>query len=89
LFYAHFHDPAGSVLSQFYELIFYFIYFCFLSDLRVTLLSGGVSAQLDTNWCVGAVMEKKLQPFPFTFALSGWANHVKAQYRFGIGLIVG
>lgn len=46
-------------------------------------------AQLDTNWCVGAVMEKKLQPFPFTFALSGWANHVKGQYRFGIGLIVG
>lgn len=46
-------------------------------------------AQLDTNWCLGAVMEKKLQPFPFTFALSGWANHIKGQYRFGIGLIVG
>lgn len=46
-------------------------------------------AQLDTNWCIGAVMEKKLQPFPFTFALSGYANHVKGQYRFGVGLIVG
>lgn len=46
-------------------------------------------AQVDTNWCLGAVMEKKLQPFPFTFALSGWANHVKGHYRFGIGLIVG
>ncbi|KAK6173395.1 hypothetical protein SNE40_016854 [Patella caerulea] len=45
--------------------------------------------QLDSNWCLGAVMEKKLQPFPFTFALSGYANHVKGQYRFGIGLIVG
>lgn len=55
----------------------------------MTLLFFHVAAQLDTNWCVGAVMEKKLQPFPFTFALSGWANHVKAQYRFGIGLIVG
>jgi len=46
-------------------------------------------AQLDSNWCIGAVMEKKLQPFPFTFALSGYANHVKGQYRFGVGLIVG
>ena len=48
-----------------------------------------ISAQLDTNWCIGAVMEKKLQPFPFSFALSGYANHVKGQYRFGVGLIVG
>ncbi|XP_041373150.1 mitochondrial import receptor subunit TOM40 homolog 1-like [Gigantopelta aegis] len=45
--------------------------------------------QLDTNWCIGAVLEKKLPPFPFTLALSGYANHVKGQYRFGVGLIVG
>ncbi|CAE1267535.1 TOM40 [Acanthosepion pharaonis] len=45
--------------------------------------------QLDTNWCVGAILEKKLLPFPFTFALSGYANHTKSQYRFGVGLIVG
>ncbi|GAB1602887.1 mitochondrial import receptor subunit TOM40 homolog [Argonauta hians] len=45
--------------------------------------------QLDTNLCVGAMLEKKLLPFPFTFALSGYANHTKAQYRFGVGLIVG
>ncbi|XP_071095767.1 mitochondrial import receptor subunit TOM40 homolog 1-like [Haliotis cracherodii] len=45
--------------------------------------------QFDTNWCIGAVLEKKLLPFPFTFALSGYANHVKSQFRFGIGLIVG
>jgi hypothetical protein len=48
-----------------------------------------VSGQLDSNWCVGAVFEKKLLPFPFTLALSGYANHPKAQYRFGVGLIVG
>lgn len=45
--------------------------------------------QLDSNWCVGAVMEKKLPPLPFTFALSAFANHVKGAYRFGVGLVVG
>ncbi|KAK2191626.1 hypothetical protein NP493_50g05094 [Ridgeia piscesae] len=45
--------------------------------------------QVDSNWCVSAVFEKKLPPLPFTFALSGYANHVKGTYRFGMGLIVG
>ncbi|GFR75905.1 mitochondrial import receptor subunit TOM40 [Elysia marginata] len=45
--------------------------------------------QIDSNWCIGAVLEKKLVPFPFTLALSGYANHVKSQYRFGIGMIIG
>lgn len=45
--------------------------------------------QLDSNWQVGAILEKKLPPLPFTFALSAFANHVKSSYRFGIGLIVG
>lgn len=45
--------------------------------------------QLDSNWCVGAVLEKRLPPLPFTLALSAFANHVKSTYRFGIGLIVG
>lgn len=44
---------------------------------------------LDTNWTVGAVLEKKLQPLPFTLALSGMINHTKGQSRFGIGLIIG
>ena len=48
-----------------------------------------VAGQLDSNFCVGAVLEKKLLPLPFTFALSGFANHVKGAYRFGVGLIVG
>lgn len=44
---------------------------------------------LDSNWTVGAVMEKKLQPLPFTFALSGLMNHTKNQFRLGCGLIIG
>ncbi|ESO95248.1 hypothetical protein LOTGIDRAFT_227257 [Lottia gigantea] len=45
--------------------------------------------QVDSNYCVGAVMEKKITPFPFTFAFSGYLNHVKGTSRFGLGLVVG
>jgi len=44
---------------------------------------------LDSNWTVGGVLEKKLQPLPFTFALSGLMNHSKNQFRLGCGLIIG
>ncbi|XP_078040102.1 mitochondrial import receptor subunit TOM40 homolog 1 [Augochlora pura] len=44
---------------------------------------------VDTNWTVGAVLEKKLQPLPFSFALSGMINHSKQQFRLGCGLIIG
>ncbi|XP_055638401.1 mitochondrial import receptor subunit TOM40 homolog 1-like [Toxorhynchites rutilus septentrionalis] len=44
---------------------------------------------VDTNWSVAAVLEKKLQPLPFTFALSGILNHTKNQFRLGCGLIIG
>uniref|UniRef100_A0A914W0M2 Mitochondrial import receptor subunit TOM40 homolog n=1 Tax=Plectus sambesii TaxID=2011161 RepID=A0A914W0M2_9BILA len=47
-------------------------------------------ASADTNWTVGGVFEKRLhQNMPFTLALSGMLNHVKAVGKFGIGLIVG
>ena len=44
---------------------------------------------VDTNWNVAAVMEKKLQPLPFTFALSGILNHTKNQFKLGVGMIIG
>ncbi|XP_014479777.1 PREDICTED: mitochondrial import receptor subunit TOM40 homolog 1 [Dinoponera quadriceps] len=44
---------------------------------------------IDTNWIVGAVLEKRLQPLPFSFALSGVINHSKQQFRLGCGLIIG
>lgn len=43
----------------------------------------------DTNWNVAAVLEKKLQPLPFSFALSGLLNHQKNSFRLGCGLIIG
>lgn len=45
--------------------------------------------QVDSNYQVGAVFEKKLPPLPFTFQMSGWANHAKATFRFGLGLMIG
>jgi mitochondrial import receptor subunit TOM40 len=44
---------------------------------------------VDSNWTVGAVLEKRLLPLPFTFSLSGFLNHVKNSYKFGIGLTIG
>lgn len=44
---------------------------------------------VDSNWTAGAVLEKRLLPLPFTFVLSGFLNHVKPSYRFGIGLTIG
>ncbi len=44
---------------------------------------------VDSNWNVGAVLEKRLLPLPFTFALSGLLNHSKPSYKFGIGLTIG
>ncbi|KAI6183840.1 Mitochondrial import receptor subunit TOM40-like protein [Aphelenchoides bicaudatus] len=47
-------------------------------------------ASVDTNWTVGAVMEKKLsQQIPFSLALSGMLNHAKNEGKFGIGFVVG
>jgi len=43
----------------------------------------------DSNWSVGAVLEKKLNPLPFTLALSGIMNHTKNQFRLGVGIIIG
>jgi len=44
---------------------------------------------LDSNWTVGAVMEKKLMPLPFTLALSAMLNHPKNQFKLGCGFIIG
>ncbi|KAL7286479.1 hypothetical protein TKK_0019423 [Trichogramma kaykai] len=43
---------------------------------------------IDSNWCIGAVLEKRLLPLPLTFALSGMLNQSKNQFRLGCGLII-
>ena len=48
-----------------------------------------ILAMVDSNWSVGAVLEKKLLPLPFTFVLSGLMNHSKNQTKIGTGLYLG
>ncbi|KAH8421469.1 hypothetical protein KR009_008591, partial [Drosophila setifemur] len=44
---------------------------------------------VDSNWHISGVLEKRLQPLPFTLALSGRMNHVKNNFRLGCGLMIG
>ncbi|XP_017155882.1 mitochondrial import receptor subunit TOM40 homolog 1 [Drosophila miranda] len=44
---------------------------------------------IDTNWHISGVLEKRLQPLPFTLLLSGRMNHVKNNFRLGCGLMIG
>lgn len=50
---------------------------------------GVIAGMVDSSLTVGAVLEKKLQPLPFSFALSGSMNHNKNQFRIGCGFIIG
>ena len=59
--------------SQFNSKLFYIIF----------------AGSFDSNWNVCGVLEKRLQPLPFSFALSGRLNHTKNQFRLGCGLIIG
>ncbi|KAF4528834.1 hypothetical protein B566_EDAN017205 [Ephemera danica] len=47
------------------------------------------SGSLDSNWTASAVIEKKLQPLPFTLSLSGTLNQKSHQFRLGLGFIIG
>ncbi|XP_065276356.1 mitochondrial import receptor subunit TOM40B isoform X3 [Emys orbicularis] len=44
---------------------------------------------LDSNWCVGGVLEKKLLPLPVTLALGAFINHWKNRFHCGFSIIVG
>ncbi|XP_068159392.1 mitochondrial import receptor subunit TOM40 homolog 1 [Drosophila tropicalis] len=44
---------------------------------------------IDSNWHISGVLEKRLQPLPFSFLLSGRMNHVKNNFRLGCGLMIG
>jgi mitochondrial import receptor subunit TOM40 len=61
--------------------------FSYQADLNKANMS--FKGTVDSNWTCGAVLEKRLLPLPFTFVLSGFLNHVKPSYKFGIGLTIG
>uniref|UniRef100_A0A8C4P341 Translocase of outer mitochondrial membrane 40 n=1 Tax=Dromaius novaehollandiae TaxID=8790 RepID=A0A8C4P341_DRONO len=44
---------------------------------------------VDSNWVVGAVLEKKLLPLPLTLAMGAFLNHRKNKFQCGFGLTIG
>uniref|UniRef100_A0A8D0LBQ1 Translocase of outer mitochondrial membrane 40 n=1 Tax=Sphenodon punctatus TaxID=8508 RepID=A0A8D0LBQ1_SPHPU len=51
-----------------------------------SLLAAG---QNDSNWIVGAALEKKLLPLPLTLAMGAFLNHRKNKFQCGFGLTIG
>ncbi|KTG41611.1 hypothetical protein cypCar_00000739 [Cyprinus carpio] len=44
---------------------------------------------LDSNWVVGATLEKKLLPLPLSLALGAFLNHRKNKFQCGFGVTIG
>ncbi|XP_045436302.1 mitochondrial import receptor subunit TOM40B isoform X2 [Pipistrellus kuhlii] len=44
---------------------------------------------VDSNWCVGAVLEKKMPPLPVTLALGAFLNHWRNRFHCGFSVTVG
>ncbi|XP_063041001.1 mitochondrial import receptor subunit TOM40B [Engraulis encrasicolus] len=44
---------------------------------------------VDSNWVVGATLEKKLLPLPLTLALGAFLNHRKNKFQCGFGITIG
>lgn len=44
---------------------------------------------VDSNWCVGAVLEKKMRPLPVTLALGAFLNHWRNRFHCGFSITVG
>ncbi|XP_038624565.1 mitochondrial import receptor subunit TOM40B [Tachyglossus aculeatus] len=58
---------------------------------RLTLPQANVVFRglLDSNWCVGAVLEKKLPPLPVTLALGAFLHHGRNRFHCGFSVTVG
>lgn len=44
---------------------------------------------VDSNWVVGATLEKKLVPLPLSLALGAFLNHRKNKFQCGFGVTIG
>ncbi|XP_026202435.1 mitochondrial import receptor subunit TOM40B [Anabas testudineus] len=44
---------------------------------------------VDSNWIVGATLEKKLLPLPFSLVLCSFLNHRKNKFQCGFGVTIG
>lgn len=64
-----------------------FPYIC--KSIYIYMSSLMFAGSIDSNWHISGFLEKRLQPLPFSFALSGRMNHVKNNFKLGCGLIIG
>jgi len=44
---------------------------------------------VDSNWVVGATLEKKLLPLPLSLVLCTFLNHQKNKFQCGFGVTIG
>ncbi|XP_066575438.1 mitochondrial import receptor subunit TOM40 homolog [Amia ocellicauda] len=44
---------------------------------------------VDSNWVVGATLEKKLPPLPLSLAMGAFLNHRKNKFQCGFGITIG
>ncbi|XP_020800612.1 mitochondrial import receptor subunit TOM40 homolog 1-like [Drosophila serrata] len=44
---------------------------------------------IDSNWLISGVLEKRLNPLPFTLVICGRIDHAKNNFRLGCGLMMG
>lgn len=47
------------------------------------------TGSVNSNWIVGATLEKKLPPLPLTLSLCAFLNHRKNKFLCGFGLTIG
>ena len=57
--------------------------------LKLKFSSSLSAGTVDSNWVVGATLEKKLLPLPLTLALGAFLNHRKNKFQCGFGVTIG
>lgn len=54
-----------------------------------TLSPAPLQGSVDSNWVVGATLEKKLLPLPLSLVLCTFLNHRKNKFQCGFGITIG
>ncbi|CAH2327204.1 mitochondrial import receptor subunit TOM40B isoform X1 [Pelobates cultripes] len=63
--------------------------FAFGYHLNIPKANMVFKGSVDSSWCVGGVLEKKLPPLPVTLALGAFMNHWKNKFHCGFNISVG
>ncbi|XP_063802971.1 mitochondrial import receptor subunit TOM40B isoform X1 [Pseudophryne corroboree] len=63
--------------------------FAFGYHLNIPRANMVFKGSVDSSWCVGGVLEKKLPPLPVTLALGAFMNHWKNKFHCGFSIMVG